>query len=160
MKNHEIEIVFVCLGNYCRSPMAEAIFNKFAEEDGLLDQFIVSSAGTKNWDVGLRPDPRTLEILEENGYPISNEKRARMITKGEIKDADFLIAMTQEIADELGNGENVHLLLEFEDEIDSKDIPDPYPTNTFPQAFRLIEIGMRALFDHLKQNYIEEHNSV
>lgn len=156
MKKREIEIVFVCLGNYCRSPMAEAIFNKFAEEDGLSDQFIVSSAGTKNWDVGLRPDPRTLEILEENGYPISNKKRARLITKDEIKDADFLIAMTQGIADELGNGENVHLLLKFVDEIDSKDIPDPYPTNTFPQAFRLIEIGMRAFYAYLKQTKLNE----
>lgn len=155
MKKSKIEIVFVCLGNYCRSPMAEAIFNKLAEEDGLSSQFSTSSAGTKNWDIGLRPDQRTLALLEENNYPLSNEKRAQMITKEEIRDADYLIAMTQRIADELGNGENVHLLLDFSGTMPLKDIPDPYPTNTFPQAFSLIEKGVKDFYAYLKQTYIE-----
>lgn len=153
---YDIEIVFVCLGNYCRSPMAEAIFNKLAEEDGLSSRFKVSSAGTKNWDIGLRPDPRSLALLEQNHYPISNEKRARMITNEEIRDADFVIAMSQRIADELGNDENVHLLLDFSSDIPMKDIPDPYPTNTFPQAFILIEAGVKAFYTYLKQTYIDD----
>lgn len=153
---HDIKIVFVCLGNYCRSPMAEAIFNKLAEEDGLSSRFKVSSAGTKNWDIGLRPDPRTLALLEENHYPISNEKRARMITKEEIHETDFLIAMSQRIADELGNGENVRLLLDFSDNMPSKDIPDPYPSNTFPQAFNLIEDGVRSFYAYLKKTYFKD----
>ncbi len=153
MKHPNIEIVFVCLGNYCRSPMAEAIFNKLAAEDGRLSHFKVSSAGTKNWDIGLRPDPRTLALLEQNNYPISSEKRARMITKEETQGADFVIAMTQSIADELGNGENVHLLLDFSDDITSKDIPDPYPTNTFSQAFNLIEDGVKCFYAFLKNTY-------
>lgn len=152
MGKRKVEIVFVCLGNYCRSPMAEAIFIKFAEEDGLSDRFVISSAGTKNWDVGLRPDPRAIEVLEENDYAISNKKRARMITIDELIDADYLIAMDQGIADELGNGENVHLLLNFAHNKLVKDIPDPYPTNTFPQAFRLIEEGVRAFYAYLQQS--------
>lgn len=150
----KIEIVFVCLGNYCRSPMAEAIFISLAGEDGHLEEFLVSSAGTKNWDIGLRPDPRTQELLEENQYTLSAEKRARMITKEEIQSADYLIAMTHRVANELGNGENVHLLLDFATDNPSKDIPDPYPTNTFPQAFKLIEHGVKSFFAYLKQTYI------
>jgi len=78
-----------------------------------------------------------------------------MITKEEIRDADYLIAMTQRIADELGNGENVHLLLDFSGTMPLKDIPDPYPTNTFPQAFSLIEKGVKDFYAYLKQTYIE-----
>ena len=151
----KIEIVFVCLGNYCRSPMAEAIFNALAEADGHAKGFMVSSAGTKNWDIGLQPDPRAQAILEENHYPLSPEKHARKITQDEIHNADYVIAMTKSIADELGNGENVHLLLDFSAQIASKDIPDPYPTNTFPQAFNLIEDGVKSFYAYLKQTYFE-----
>lgn len=151
----KIKIVFVCLGNYCRSPMAEAIFNRLAEADSHANDFLVSSAGTKDWDIGLRPDHRAKDILEKNGYPLSPEKRAQMITKKQIQEADYVIAMTKSIADELGNGENVHLLLDFSTNITSKDIPDPYPTNTFPQAFHQIEEGVKAFYAYLKQSYFE-----
>lgn len=155
----KIEIVFICLGNYCRSPMAEAIFNTLAEADGRANNFKVSSAGTKNWDLGLRPDPRTKALLEEHAYPLSPEKRARMITHGEIRSADYLIAMTHRIADELGNGENVHLLLDFSSEFPSIDIPDPYPTDTFPQAFFMIEHGVKSFYDYLQQTYFKDQSS-
>ncbi len=135
--------------------MAEAIFIKLAGEDGPTSRFKVSSAGTKNWDIGLRPDPRSLALLEENHYPISKEKRARLITNQEIRNAEFLIAMTKRIADELGNGENVHLLLDYLPGFPTKDIPDPYPTNTFPQVFNLIEEGVKAFYTYLKQTYID-----
>jgi protein-tyrosine phosphatase len=151
----KIEIVFVCLGNYCRSPMAEAIFNALAQADGHTKDFLVSSAGTKNWDISLRPDPRAQAILEENQYPLSAEKRARIITQDEIHNADYVIAMTKSIADELGNGGNVHLLLDFSTGVHSKDIPDPYPTNTFSQAFNMIEDGVKSFYSYLKQTYFE-----
>jgi protein-tyrosine phosphatase len=150
----QINIIFVCLGNYCRSPMAEAIFNTLAEAEGRAHLFQVSSAGTKDWDVGLRPDPRTQRLLEENGYTLSPHKRARMITQEEIHQADYLIAMTRRVADELGGGENVSLLLNYVEDMSVKDIPDPYPTDTFPEAFSLIEHGVRAFYAFL----IRKHN--
>ena len=67
----QIKIGFVRLANYYRSPMAEAIFDTPAEADGRAHFFKVSSAGTKDWDVGLRPDPRALRLLIENGYSLS-----------------------------------------------------------------------------------------
>ena len=145
----QIKIIFVCLGNYCRSPMAEAIFNTLAEADGRAHLFQVSSAGTKDWDVGLRPDPRTQILLEKHGYPLSPLKRAQMITQEEIRQADYLIAMTERVADELGGGENVSLLLNHAADMPLKDIPDPYPTDTFPEAFGLIEHGVQAFYAFL-----------
>lgn len=133
--------------------MAEAIFNKLVALDGRSDNFLVSSAGTKDWDIGLRPDPRTIKLLEDHHYPLAPEKRAQLIIKGEIQDADYVIAMTQRVADELGNGENVRLLLDFVDDIPSKDIPDPYPTNTFQEAFNSIESGVKAYYGYLQRMY-------
>jgi protein-tyrosine phosphatase len=149
----QIKIIFVCLGNYCRSPMAEAIFNTLAEADGRAHLFQVSSAGTKDWDIGLRPDPRTQRLLEEHGYPLSPHKRAQMITRDENRQADYVIAMTERVADELGSGENVSLLLDYAADKPSKDIPDPYPTDTFPEAFDLIEHGVRAFYAYLIRKY-------
>lgn len=144
------KIVFVCLGNYCRSPMAEAIFVALARQDGGLDQFEVSSAGTRDWDIGLRPDSRAQQLLAEHGYALAADKRARQISDQEIESADFLIAVSRQVANELGNGSNVHLLLDFVDEVRHKDIPDPYPTDTFPEAFELIQTGVKAFYLHLK----------
>lgn len=146
-----IKIIFVCLGNYCRSPMAEAILKELARQDELLDQLNISSAGTQDWDVGLRPDHRTQRLLNQHGYHLDPEKRAQQITNREIKEADYLVAMSQRVVDELGGGENVHLLMDFVEGAESKDIPDPYPTDTFPQAFDMIEKGVYAFYEVLKE---------
>jgi protein-tyrosine phosphatase len=149
----QIKIIFFCLGNYCRSPMAEAIFNTLAEADDRAHLFKVSSAGTKDWDVGLRPDHRTRKLLEKHGYTLSPSKRAQMITQDDIQNADYLLAMSQRVADELGGGENVSLLLDYAADIPLKDIPDPYPTDTFPEAFSLIEHGVRDFYECLIHKY-------
>jgi protein-tyrosine phosphatase len=150
----KIRIIFVCLGNYCRSPMAEAIFNKLAALEGRSDYFLVTSAGTKDWDIGLHPDPRTMMLLKEHHYPLSPNKRAQMITIDEVKAADYVIAMDQRVADELGNGDNVYLLLDFVDGVPFKDISDPYPTNTFEEAFTSIELGVNAFYAHLHRTVL------
>jgi protein-tyrosine phosphatase len=150
-ETRQTTIIFVCLGNYCRSPMAEAIFNHLAKADGKSKIFEVSSAGTKHWDVGLPPDWRTRQILAKNGYPVNPKKRARQITQAEIQKADYLVAMSQRVADELGNGENVSLLMQYVTKAPSLDIPDPYPADSFPEAFEMILKGTRAFYDFLKQ---------
>ncbi len=150
MMKGKLKIVFVCLGNYCRSPMAEAIFKHLAHEDDILDQFDISSAGTKDWDIGMRPDRRSQRLLQNNGYPLDPDKRARQITPDEIKEADYLIAMSESVAEELRDGKNVFLLMNFDEKTDVKNIPDPYPSNSFPQAFALIEQGTKAFYQQIK----------
>ncbi len=143
--------MFVCLGNYCRSPMAEAILKTLARRGGHLHQLDISSAGTRAWDLGLRPDHRTQRLLNQHNYLLDPEKRAQLITLQDIEAADYLIAMSQRVADELGGGENVQLLMDFVKGAEVKDIPDPYPTDTFPQAFVLIEKGVKAFYAYLKE---------
>lgn len=148
---NKIKIVFVCLGNYCRSPMAEAILKELARRDGIEDRFDITSAGTKDWDVGLRPDYRTQNLLQEHHYPLDPNKRARQISNAEIAGADYLIAMSRRVAEELGNRENIFLLMDFVEDAQITDIPDPYPTDTFPQAFDLIEKGVKAFYQTIKE---------
>lgn len=130
--------------------MAEAIFQTLAERDGLAHLFDVSSAGTKEWDIGLRPDHRTQKILQDHGYQLDPKKRAQKLTATDIDQADYIIVMTQAIADELGKKDNIHLLMDFADHSGNKDIPDPYPTDTFHEAFNLIEQGVKAFYQQLK----------
>lgn len=121
------------------------------QNEGIEKYFQVSSAGTKNWNIGLRPDQRAQKICAKYGYHISPHKRSQKISSDEIKNSDYLIAMDRRIADELGNGKNVHLLLDFVEDIINKDIQDPYPTDTFPEAFYLIEQGVKDFYKFLKQ---------
>jgi protein-tyrosine phosphatase len=134
--------------------MAEAIFSDTARRDGTLIHFAVSSAGTKDWDVGLRPDYRTRKILEEHGISLDSDKRAQIITKREIESADYLIAMSERVAKEIGNQDNVYLLLDFVNDIDVKDIPDPYPTDTFPEAYELINVGVENFYKYIKEKHL------
>jgi protein-tyrosine phosphatase len=153
---NKIKLIFVCLGNYCRSPMAEAIFKNLALRDGNLDHFDVSSAGTKNWDVGLRPDYRTLQILSDHNISLDPGKRAQMITEKDKQNADYIIAMSERVENDLGSQNNIYLLLDFVDSIDDKNIPDPYPTDTFPEAFESIHQGVEAFYEYIKENCLHE----
>lgn len=149
----KIKIVFVCLGNYCRSPMAEAIFKDLARQDGLLDAFEVSSAGTKDWDLGLCPDYRTRKILADHNIPLDPDKRARLLTDQDLREADYILVMTGDIAEDLGNRANVYRIMDFVPNSQIRDIPDPYPTDTFPQAFILINRGVKAFYENLKAKH-------
>jgi protein-tyrosine phosphatase len=131
--------------------MAEAVFKQLARSDGLTDHFDVSSRGTKNWDVGLRPDPRTIQILQDHHYFLESTKRAEQITPNEISTTDFLIAMSKRVAEELNHPKKTHFLMAFVEHAETLDIPDPYPTNTFPEAFKMIEEGVKAFYYSIKQ---------
>lgn len=130
--------------------MAEAILKTLVNRDGMKDCFDISSAGTENWDVGLPPDHRSEILLHQHDYPLDPDKRARLISENEIQNTDYLIAMTSEIAHAIGNGDNVYLLMDFVDNPKSRNIPDPYPTDSFPQAFKMIEEGVQAFYRFLQ----------
>jgi len=133
--------------------MAEAILQALVNREELNKWFDISSAGTENWDIGLPPDNRSVKLLKQNNYPLDPVKRAREISTEEIQNADYLIAMTSKIAQSLGNGDNVYLLMDFIDNPKTRDIPDPYPNDTFPEAFEMIEKGVKAFFAYLKDKY-------
>ena len=81
MDQHKvIRVMFVCLGNICRSPMAEAVFQKLVDDEGLSRRFHVSSSGTGRWHVGERPHRGTLDVLRRNHIPVNPDKRGQKLS--------------------------------------------------------------------------------
>jgi low molecular weight protein-tyrosine phosphatase len=88
-------VLFVCLGNICRSPLAEGVFRALVEEAGLAEQFTIDSAGTGAWHEGDPPDPRSIEIAAKYGIDISAQ-RARQVNHEDFQNFDTILAMDNE----------------------------------------------------------------
>lgn len=150
--NRVIRILFVCLGNICRSPMAEAIFKHLVDEEGLAGKFHIESAGTGKWHVDQPPHPGTLDVLRRNAVN-SQPKFARQINGSDFQTFDYIIAMDAEnVADiQARFGIQVHKLMEFAPQSLIRDVPDPYYDGNFDLAFRLIYAGCTGLLEHIRQ---------
>lgn len=147
-----IKILFVCMGNICRSPMAEAIFRSLVEEEGLSDKFHIESAGTGNWHVGQPPHPGTLAVLKRHGID-PGAKLARQVNRADFHTFDYIIAMDEEnVMDiEVMYGNQVRKLLEFAPLSITRDVPDPYYDGNFDLVYKLIMAGCRGLLEQIRQ---------
>ncbi len=147
-----VHVVFVCMGNICRSPMAEAIFMDKVQRAGLERQITADSCGTGGWHAGDAPHPGTQRILREHGIPSNHQ--ARQITRGDLR-ADYLIAMDRENLDgirQLGDtSAEVGLLLDYVPELNVREVPDPYYSEYFDETYRLIEVGCEKLLAHIRR---------
>lgn len=157
-----VKVLFVCLGNICRSPMAEAVFREMVKKEGIEDRFHIDSAGIGGWHEGKRPHSGTLQILEEK--QISSEGIfARQIRKEDLKNFDYIVAMDsenladiEEIEKDQGATAKIFRLLDLVPERKDKDIPDPYYTGNFDYVYTLVQEGCRALLEQIKKD--EEWN--
>jgi len=157
MKPHKIKIIFVCLGNICRSPMAEFIFGKLVSDAGLSDRFEISSAATSDEERGNPVYPPARRKLAEHGIDCSG-KTARQLTPELYLANDYVIGMEKRnitnirhIAGHYADGRECRLL-DFVDDrgfIASRDIADPWYTGDFDTAFDEIYRGCQALLNHL-----------
>ncbi len=149
-------IVFVCLGNICRSPIAEVVMRGLLADSGLSDRVTVSSAGTGDWHVGERADPRTLDVLSRHGYD-GAAHRARQFQPDWFTDHDLVVAMDSANLSELRrlapaeHRDRVRLLLSFVDGSPTE-VPDPYyrGESGFDDVLAMVERGCRALLDHVR----------
>src|SRR2546421_5279164 len=107
-----IRVVFVCLGNICRSPMAEAVFRNLVEEAGLTDQFEIDSAGTGDWHLGEPAHPGTRKILSKHGIELDH--RARRVSPEDLSADYFIVMDRQNLRDVAALGDaRIRLMMEF-----------------------------------------------
>ncbi|MBC1424525.1 low molecular weight phosphotyrosine protein phosphatase [Listeria seeligeri] len=145
-----IKVVFVCLGNICRSPMAEGLFRAEVEKAGLTDEIVIDSAATGTWNLGKPPHKGTKEILKKHHVDYQSMK-ARKISAIDFAEADFIIGMDQQNLSDLrslANDSNatIRSLMSFVPGQEDKDIPDPYYTGDFNETEQMVTAGVKALF--------------
>lgn len=156
-----IRILFVCLGNICRSPMAEGIFIKLLKEEGLTDQFVVESAGTGGWHTGELPDSRMRQTAQ--GHGIQLVSRARQVSAEDFSRFDYLIPMDSSNFRDLEaiaiGLENPHAqvikMRYFDQEKVNGDVPDPYygGQSGFEDVYNILNRSCTALLQYLKKQH-------
>jgi protein-tyrosine phosphatase len=153
-----VRVLFVCMGNICRSPTAEGVFRKLHEELAPELDIHMDSAGTHAYHIGDPPDPRSQAAALERGVDISS-LRGRQATSQDFHDFDYVIAMDSDNLRRLqalrpkGSRAKLHLLLEYAPQAGLLDVPDPYygGPGGFERVLDLVEAGSRGLLDEIKK---------
>ena len=152
-----INVLFVCLGNICRSPTAHGIFTQQVAASGLSNMISVDSAGTIGFHEGAPPDQRSMHFAAKRGYDLSFI-RSRKITPSDFVEQDYILAMDDENLRSLRkicpkeHVDKLSLFLHFSD-IPTSEVPDPYygGDDGFARVFELVELGGAALLNHLQK---------
>ncbi|RMF54292.1 MAG: low molecular weight phosphotyrosine protein phosphatase [Bacteroidetes bacterium] len=166
MSRDKIRVLFVCLGNICRSPLAEGVFRHLVKERGLAEHFEIDSAGTGSWHVGEPPDRRMRETARRHGVSLDGQ-RARQFEEEDLQRFDHIFAMDRnnlhdilyyDRQDRFGN--KVRLFREFDPDPGDYQVPDPYygGPQGFENVYRIVERTARTLLDRLAETYrLEGH---
>lgn len=147
-----IRVLMICMGNICRSPLAEGLFRHLMNEAGVAHRFDLDSCGTGGWHAGERADARMRDVAEQNGVQL--DSRARQIRDDDLEAFDYLVCMDEEnrqhVLDMGAPPTKVSLLLEHDPECELREVPDPYygDVDGFSLVFRLVKPACQALLEH------------
>ncbi|VAW81019.1 Low molecular weight protein tyrosine phosphatase [hydrothermal vent metagenome] len=152
-----INILFICMGNICRSPTAQGVFESLVSEARLEDRVTTDSAGTHAYHVGKQPDRRATQAALQRGIDLSTQ-RARQVDPADFARFDYVLAMDNSNLDDLlsicpdEHRTKVRLFLDFA-ESGSSDVPDPYygSGQGFERVLDLVEEGARGLLDDVRE---------
>lgn len=156
-----VRVLFVCLGNICRSPTAAGVFRKLVAEAGLSHKIESNSAGISDYHRGEPPDARAAAAARRRGIDLTG-MRARAVVPADLRAFDFLLAMDQEVLRRLSGmcrlrraagGGKIGLFLEHAPHLPVREVPDPYlgDAEHFEEALDLIEAGAEGLLAHLRR---------
>jgi protein-tyrosine phosphatase len=145
-KPNTFNINFVCLGNICRSPLAQGVFEHLVEQEGLTEKIIIASAGTGNWHVGSPPDQRMSATAKRNGIQLNN--KAKQFRSEDFGNFDLVLAMDRSNFSDLKNikgssptSDQLKLFRSFDPEaIEDLNVPDPYygGSRGFEEVFNIV----------------------
>ena len=154
-----IKVLFVCTGNICRSPMAEAVMLDLLEREGLTDQIKVDSAGLISYHTGQDADPRAIEEL--SSHEIKYSGISRQVTKDDYNEFDYILGMTRGHVEELRYNlppaakAKVRLFLGYCDVVEVEDVIDPYYDGGFENVYELVKVGCESLLKYLREEELK-----
>lgn len=156
----DTRVLFVCLGNICRSPTAEGIFCKVVTDARMQDRIFIDSAGTGGWHIGKSPDARAVSAAKARGYDLSS-LRARQVAATDFEAFDFILAMDHANLSDLQSMKPDHyqghlgLFLDFAEHSRHREVPDPYYGGAagFDLVLDLIEDASAGLLRQLQQRH-------
>lgn len=163
----EISVLFVCMGNICRSPTAHGVFQKLVVEHSMQNLIGIDSAGTYAYHAGEKPDPRARAVAASRGYDL-NKIRARKVTQSDFDIFDYVLAMDRDVKQDLlaicdkSDLNKVGLFLDYSKKTNKNEVPDPYygGLSGFETALDLIEDASQGLLQFLKANHsLKKNNS-
>lgn len=152
-----VKILFVCLGNICRSPTAHGVFEKMVADANLAAQIGIESAGTAAYHVGESPDIRACQAASDRGYDLSHI-RARQVMAADFKSFDYILAMDHANVQDLRRNSDtayhgkIELFLQYGSQCDITEVPDPYygGKKGFQQVLDLVEDAAEGLLTQLR----------
>lgn len=145
-------ILFVCLGNICRSPMAEGVFKQVVKDRNLIQYFELDSAGTGAYHIGSNPDQRAQQVCYTKGITLSH--KARQVEPGDFETYDYVIAMDTSNYNHLkkmSNSPRLMMMRDFDPEPEGRDVPDPYygGEEGFEEVYDILLRSSYGLLDYL-----------
>ena len=159
MKQKNINLLFVCLGNICRSPAAEGIMKKMIEDESLEDRVFVDSAGTSNWNEGKTPDERMREHGSKRGYDFCSV--ARTFRSSDFDNFDYILVMdnnnymnVKKLAKSDEDVSKIYRMTDFLKDSSNDHVPDPYygGDDGFELVMDLLEDASKGLLEEIKKN--------
>ncbi len=152
-KDQKTQILFVCMGNICRSPLAECVFLAESISRGVESEFEIDSAGTGGWHEGQDPDARMRDAAHAKGIKLSGS--ARQVRPEDFSRFEHIVCMDQQNRDALlsmgAPSSKISLLLEYDNSVTEQEVPDPYygGEEGFHHVIDLVSSACQQLLDHL-----------